>query len=161
MSVRPRLFEFVSTDFVSLFLTLLAPISLGIAGWAALKLPVFTTERLVNEQPFERMDPKAASVFVAIAAVSAVLAAITVFLRIRAARRAFRGVLVSGRITKIVKRKDRAYLHFGFEHASRHFDTWRFVHQTAAVKALRVDQQVQVAIDPNRPGSAWIAELFP
>jgi hypothetical protein len=160
MSARPRLFDFVRTDFISLFLALLVPVSLGIAGWAALKLPVFAVERMIDERSFETMDPGAARIFVGIAAASAVLLLVVLALRLRGARSAFRGIFVPGRISKITQFKDRACLHFHYAHDSLEFDAWRFVHQTAAVKALQVGQDVQVALDPKRPNAAWVAELF-
>jgi hypothetical protein len=106
------------------------------------------------------MDPASAVIFVGLAAVSSVLVALVLTIRLRAARSAFRGIVVPGRITKITKFKDRAYLHFRFAHDSREFDAWRFVHQTAEVKALQEGQEVRVALDPKRPQGAWVAELF-
>lgn len=143
-----------------MLLSLAVPISLGLAAWAALKLPVFSAGRVLEQQPLERMDPASAVVFVGFAAVSGVLAAVVLTVRLRAARCAFRGIVVSGRITKITEFKDRAYLHFRFAHDSREFDMWRFVHQTEEVKALQEGQEVRVALDPKRPQGAWVVELF-
>jgi hypothetical protein len=157
---QPRLVNFIQTDFISLFLSLLVPVSLCFAVWAALKLPVFSLGGVQKAQFLEQLTPQVSIVFLGIAAMGSALAAVVLAVRLRAARKAFRGLLVPGRVTRITKFKDRAYLHFQYQHDSHKFTTWRFVHQTAAVKALREDQEVQVAFDPKHPQSAWVAELF-
>lgn len=161
MPVRPRLFDFVRTDFVSLLLALLVPISLALAAWAALKLPVFEAGRVLEGEPLERMTPQQAIVFATIAGIAAALALLVVTLRLRAARAAFDGILVPGLISKITLFKDRAYVHVHYAYGEREFDSWRFLHQTAAVKALQVGKAVEVALDPKRPQAGWVSELFP
>lgn len=160
MSVRPRLFDFVRTDFVSLLLALIVPTSLAFAGWAALELPIFETGRVLEGEPLEQMTRLQAVIFAAIAGVAAVLGSLVVTLRLRAARAAFNGILVPGHVSKITRFKDRAYVHVHYAYGGREFDSWRFLHQTEAVKALQVDQAVEIAVDPKRPGAAWVSTLF-
>lgn len=160
MSVRPRVFDFVRTDFVSLLLALMVPISLAFAGWAALELPVFEAGRVLEGEPLDQMSPQQAAIFATIAGVAAALGLIVVTLRLRAARAAFKGILVPGHISKITLFKDRAYVHVHYAYGGHEFDSWRFLHQTDAVKALQVGQAVEVAVDPKRPKAAWVSTLF-
>src|SRR5512147_2237668 len=98
MSDRPRLLEFIRTDFVSLLLSLSVPVALGLATWAALGLPIPAVGRFLNDQPFEHFAPGAATLFLAIASVGFITASISLVWRLRAARRVFRGPRVQGRI---------------------------------------------------------------
>jgi hypothetical protein len=160
MAKKPSLPALVKTDFLSLFLSLVVPVSLGLAIWAALRLPIFTTDRVLDGEPFEHLTQDHARFFAAGAGLGAPLVPCLLWLRLRAVRRAFAGTRVQGRITKITMFKDRAYLHFRYEHEGRNFETWRFVHQSASLLALREGQTVEIAFDPWHPRSGWVVALF-
>ena len=160
MLKKPGLIALVKTDFLSLFLSLLVLLTLVLAVWASFSLPVFSMERLLDDPPFERLTPDHARFFAGLAALGAILAPCVLWLRLRTVRRAFSGVRASGRITKITKFKDRAYLHYQYEHGGQTFQVWRFVHQSAPVRALGQGQEVEIAVDPSRPHAGWIVQLF-
>lgn len=67
---------------------------------------------------------------------------------------------VPGRITRLTPFRDRAYVHYEYRVNGRAIATRHFVHQTARFKRLREGQDVMVAVDPGRPSTGFVVELF-
>ncbi len=70
------------------------------------------------------------------------------------------GHRVEGTVTRLRPFKDRAYIHYAYRVNGILHEATHFVHQTAAYRTLTEGQSVSVAVDPLRPGSGFIAELF-
>jgi hypothetical protein len=81
--------------------------------------------------------------------------------RIRTIRSSFAtGHRVEGTITKLRPFKDRAYVHYAYRLQGTMQEVTHFVHQTAAYRRLAEGQAVSIALDPLRPRSGFVAELF-
>jgi hypothetical protein len=156
----PSLRSIVWVDEIALIAALCPVIAivLGAAAAAGVLPDLHGSGRSGDPGPF---PGDAATVFYVMAAAALVIGVAVIGWRVGKVQAAFAlGFEVPGRITRITRFKDRAYLHYAYEVASSAITTTHFVHQTKAVKALAEGQAVTVAVNPRSPRVGFVVELF-
>lgn len=148
----PALPRIVQQDYVAL---------LSVLGPAALWFLYLTVDVL----GFARRPPppgaEATPFFLYVAPVATVLGLAGLVARVRGVRRLFReGLEVEGRITAVQFMKDRGRVDFVYVHAGQEHASWRALHRTERTEALRQGQAVVVLVDPARPTSALLRDLY-
>lgn len=71
-----------------------------------------------------------------------------------------RGVPVPGRITAVWLEGDRGRVDFEYEFAGTVYRSGAALHRTPAAERLREGQELDVLVDPERPGLALIPSLY-
>ena len=144
--MKPRLSRILWTDWPALFFLLAIPL-IWVAGFLF---------------PLKRPSASFGSfeMFTIAAPISLVAGRFLVWriLRIRALFQ--RGHLTKGRITGIRIARDRGRLEFSYDFAGRPFQSWMPVHKNKQVLAFQIDQEVDVLVDPRRPHTAIVRDLY-
>jgi hypothetical protein len=71
-----------------------------------------------------------------------------------------RGNLASARVTGVQMVKDRGRLEFEYEVDGKLCNSWMPVHRNKDVLSIRIGQEVDILIDPERPNTAIVRHLY-
>jgi hypothetical protein len=156
----PSLTSIVKTDFLALLGALSPPIGSAIAVVGAFGL-LPDRSRSTTDRELVMTTNVSPSFWTLMAAGFLVLGVVLIAWRSSRIRAAFASShRVPGRITRLTPFKDRAYVHYEYRVDGRAIATRHFVHQTARFKRLREGQEVMVAVNPRRPSTGFVVELF-
>ncbi len=155
---KPSLVRIIRTDFLSSLVVVFPLVGLGMAGAAFMGvLPQGGRQQSVDDH---RTAAGSERFFLIFAAITTVVGVFLLAWRVAKIRRAFRGTQLEGKVTKITKFRDRAYLHYRYRVGDRTVDTKHFVRQTKALRSLAEGQAVAIACDPAAPTGGFVVELF-
>ena len=156
----PPLTSIVKTDFLALLGALAPPIGSAIAMLGAVGLLPDRSRSMLDRKPVMATNV-GPSFWAMMAAGFLLLGLIIIAWRSSRIRAAFASShRVPGRITRLTPFKDRAYVHYEYRVNGQVIATRHFVHQTERFKRLREGQEVLVAVDPRRPSTGFVVELF-
>jgi len=156
----PSIGRVVKADFLALLGAIAPVIGIGLAIAASAGL-LPDRSRSLAEGKFQMISAQPAGIAALFAAGFVAAGAALIVWRARKIRASFApGHRVEGTATRLRPFKDRAYVHYtyrlnGILHRASHL-----VHRTAAYRGLVEGQLVSIAVDPLRPGSGFIVELF-
>ena len=156
----PSLRTIVKTDWLALAGAIVPAVGVAIAIAAAAGVLPDRSRSLI-EGRLETVSAQPADVAALAAAACIAAGAALLAWRFRKIRSSFaNGHRVAGTITKLRAFKDRAYVHYAYRLNGTLHEVRHFVHQTAAYRRLAEGQAVSIAVDPLRPRSGFVAELF-
>lgn len=156
----PSIGKVIKTDFLALVGAIAPVIGLGLAiAAAAGVLP--DKGRSLAEGDLEMIPAQPVEIAALFAAGFVAVGAVLLIWRVSRIRSSFAtGHRVEGTVTRLRPFKDRAYIHYAYRLNGVLHEVTHFVHQTAAYRTLVEGQTVSIAVDPLRPRSGFIAELF-
>ncbi len=147
----------IKNDLGAFLLTIVGPVFLIISGYAAVTggIPQF------RRRGGGSVDPETATALFAASALLTVILFLLLFWRISRLKRILRtGPRAKALVTGIGFVKDRGRIEFRYVHDGRQHDTGCAIMKNATTQALTKGTQIEVAIDPAKPGKALIIELF-
>ena len=71
-----------------------------------------------------------------------------------------RGAEVEGEITTLNFHRGRGRIYYTFQHRGKAHTSWAPVHQSKAVRRLRVGDRVPILVDPEAPKRAYLRDLY-
>lgn len=156
----PSVGKVIKTDFLALVgaITPVTGVALAIAAIAGV-LP--DRHGSLAKGELRTLPAQPAAIAAVFAAGFVALGAALLLWRLGKIRSSFAtGHRVEGTVTRLRPFKDRAYVHYAYRLNGMAHEVAHFVHQTAAYRTLVEGQTVSIAVDPLRPRSGFIAELF-
>jgi hypothetical protein len=156
----PSIGRVIKTDFLALVGAIVPVTGLGLAiAMMAGVLP--DKHRSLAEGSLRTIPAQPSAIVAMVAAGFGAVGAGLLIWRLRRIRSSFAtGRRVEGTVTRLRPFKDRAYVHYAYRLNGILHEVVHFVHQTAAYRTLVEGQTVSIAVDPLRPRSGFIAELF-
>ena len=144
--MKPRIFSILWTDWPALLCLMSLPVIWLISG----QLVLFR-----RDGGFTGSD----ALMVAVP-LSLVAGALLGWRIVRIHRLFSRGQLVRAQITRVDAVWDRGRLEFSYDFAGRRVSSWTTVYKNKQVRALAVNQEVEVLVDSANPGNAIVRQLY-